>query len=341
MDAEQRAYLIGLNAWPGVGPHAIGQWLRGETPRGFGAWPLPEHALRVAAEQTACCEAAGARAIVIGDPEWPAVLAALDHPPPVLFVRGDSAAWAEDARRIALIGARACTPYGREQAARFGAGFAAAGAVVVSGAARGVDQCGMRGALAAGGRVLAVLGSCLGAPYPPGSADLLDAVVAGGGAVISEFPFGVRPRAGNFPRRNRILAGLAEAIVVVQATRRSGTMNTVAWGLSLGREVWAVPGPVDSAASQGPHRLLADGAALAEGPLEVLRGLERRASAEEMGKDSPLLDALAAGDRSLAELAGAGGLGEEVVLLELLDLELRGLVRRLPSGLYHRCGPAP
>lgn len=274
------------------------------------------------------------------DPAWPHALDALDHPPPLLFVRGDPAVLSDDAWRIAVIGARACTPYGREQAARFGAGFAAAGVTVVSGAARGIDQCGMQGALAAGGRVVAVLGSGLDRPYPASALAVLEASTASGGAVVSEFPFGMEPRAGHFPRRNRILAGLAAATVVIQATRRSGSMNTVAWALSLGREVWALPGPVDSAASQGAHLLLRDGAQLAEGPLEVVHGLERRTSAEEMGKDSPLLERLGRRDASLAELALELGQSEELVLLELLELELRGRVMRQPSGLYHRCGPA-
>lgn len=341
MDAAARRLLLGLNAWPGFGPRRIAAWLRGEPFAAGPALPAEQELERLGAGQEAACAAAGARALLAGDPEWPATLAALDHPPPVLFVRGDAAALSDRCRRVALVGARACTPYGREQAARFGAGFAAAGATVVSGAARGIDQHGMAGALAAEGRVLAVLGSGLDVPYPPGSEPLLEATVAAGGAVVSEFGFGAGPRAGNFPRRNRVLAGLCEAVVVVQATRRSGTMNTAAWALSLGREVWAVPGPVDSPASQGVHLLLREGAGLADGPAEVLRGLDRAASPEEMGKVSPELEALAGGDLGLAGIAAATGRGEEETLLELLDLELRGLAVRLPSGLYHRCGPRP
>ena len=314
------------------------------------AWPRSSRSLAPAPpldalqtlgeEQERSCDRYGARALFPEDPEWPQRLEVLDHPPPLLFVQGDPAALDDAAWRIAVIGARACTPYGREQAARFGAGLACAGVTVVSGAARGIDQCAMLGAVGAHGRVIGVLGSGLDRCYPASAAELLGTCLAARGAVVSEFAFGVEPRAGNFPRRNRILAALAAATVVVQATRRPGSMNTVAWALSLGREVWAVPGPVDSAASQGTHLLLREGAQLAEGPLEVLRGLEQRVSEEEMGKDSRLLEALAERDASLAGLALQLGEGEERVLLDLLDLELRGSVIRLPSGLYHRCGPA-
>lgn len=352
-----RRLRLGLNAWPGVGPHRMrrlceqvgGAWSRlpevweqawrESATRQEPAPPLPA-VLALGEEQDRACAGHGAQILVAESPAWPRALDALDHPPPLLFVRGDVAALTDGAWRVGVIGARACTPYGREQAARFGSGLAASGATVVSGAARGIDQCAMQGAAAAGGRVIAVLGSGMDECYPASAQPLLESCVALGGAVVSEFAFGVRPRAGNFPRRNRILAALSAATVVVQATRRSGSMNTVAWALSLGREVWAVPGPVDSAASQGTHLLLREGASLAEGPAEVLRSLDRRVAPDEMGRDSPVLRALDGKDASLAELAASLGQDEEPILLELLELELQGRTVRLPSGLYHRCGPS-
>jgi len=357
VEEAARILRLGLNAWPSVGPHRMrllaeeveGAWERlparweqawARSSRRLDPPPPITTVLALGQEQDRARCQLDAHLLLPDRPGWPNALDALDHPPPLLFVLGDPSVLTGDAWRIALIGARACTPYGREQARRFGAGLAAAGATVVSGAARGVDQCGMQGAVDAGGKVIAVLGSALDQIYPKSAGPLLEACVAAGGAVVSEFGFGMEPRAGNFPRRNRILAGLAEATMVVQATRRSGSMNTVAWALSLGRDVWALPGPVDSAASQGTHALLRDGALLAEGPIEILRSLENGASAEEMGKDSPLLEALSRRDGSLAELADALGQSEEMILLELLDLELRGTVMRQPSGLYHRCGPA-
>jgi DNA processing protein len=273
------------------------------------------------------------------DPEWPRTLHDLSHPPPLLLVQGDPRALDGAELRIGVIGARACTPYGREQAARFGAGLAAHGATVVSGAARGIDSCAMDGAVGATGKVVAVLGCGLDRPYPPDAQPILRRMLEHGGAVVSEFPFGMPPQAGNFPRRNRILAALCHALVVVQATRRSGSMNTVAWALSLGREVYAVPGPVDCAASQGPHLLLRDGAALAEGPLDVLRGTDGRPTEEERGQEPRVLAELERQDAGLARLAEALGQPEDAVLLELVELEMRGRVVRGPGGLYHRCGP--
>ncbi len=305
------------------------------------AGPRPEFAAIVdlGAAQAQALDRSGATLLQPAVSGWPVQLDQLDHPPPLLFVQGDSAAVADAAHRVAVIGARACTPYGHEQATRFGSGFAAAGVTVVSGAARGVDQSAMHGAVQTGGRVVAVMGAGLDRIYPSSAEPLLRAIVAAGGAIVSEFPFGTPPQAGNFPRRNRVLAALCQAVVVVQATRRSGSMNTVGWALSLGREVWGVPGAVDCAASQGPHLLLREGASLAESPMDVLRVLEQRCTEDELGRESPALAALQARDQGLAELAEVTGRGEEIMLLELLDLEMRGLVIRLSSGLYHRCGP--
>jgi DNA processing protein len=356
VDASARTLVLALNGWPGLGPARLrqlreraGSWAA--LADGLaGCWPLlgdrcgpcpgPAALAEVAAHEERALVSAGARLLIEGEPDWPTGLGDLQHPPPVLFLLGSAAALAGSETRVAVIGARACTPYGREQAARFGAGLAGLGVAVVSGAARGIDQCAMLGALEAGGRVVAVLGCGLDRAYPPDAAPLLARVAAEGGAVLSEFPFGTPPQAGNFPRRNRILAALARAIVVVQATRRSGSMNTVAWGLSLGREVFAVPGPVDCAASQGPHMLLREGAALAEGPLDLLREGSTGVEAPDPERDPPLLSELARGDRTLAQLAESLAQPEDALLLELVELEMRGRVVRRPGGAYHRCGPA-
>lgn len=356
MDSSARALLLALNGWPGLGParlrrlreragslHALAADLAPHWAALGGACgpcPSPAAVAELAAHQERHAEQCGARLLAPDLPGWPSSLEELPHPPPLLWAQGESGILADEALRVAVVGARACTPYGREQAARFGSGLAAAGVTVASGAARGIDACAMQGALAAAGPVIAVLGCGLDRPYPPDAAPLLAQVRAAGGVVLSEFPFGMPPQAGNFPRRNRILAALCRAVVVVQATRRSGSMNTVAWALSLGREVFAVPGAVDCAASQGPHLLLKDGAALAEGPQDVLR-LEGGPTPEERGQEPRSLAALAQGDQSLTRLTELLGDPEDVVLLELVELEMQGRVVRLPGGLYHRCGPAP
>jgi len=348
--------LLALNAWPGLGPARLkkllaaagsGAALAREPERYWqlldpqaGRCPAAEHLDLLAAQQERALRAAQAAVLTREDPAWPQSLEDLAHLPPLLFLLGSAEALHDEALRVAVIGARACTPYGREQAARFGAGLACQGVTVVSGAARGIDQSAMRAAVDAGGRVVAVLGCGLDRPYPPDALPLLAEIAAAGGAVITEFPFGMTPQAGNFPRRNRVLAALCRAVVVVQATRKSGSMNTVAWALALGREVHALPGPVDCAASQGPHLLLREGAALAESPLDVVRSSRNLLAPEERGQEPPVLELLRESDQNLARLSEELGQPEDLVLLELVQLEMQGRVVRRAGGVYHRCGPS-
>ena len=183
---------------------------------------------------------------------------------------------------VAIVGARACSLHGRQLAGRLGAGLAAAGVVVISGAARGIDQAAMQGALDAGGTVVAVLGSGLRRPYPPDAFGMLEQIAAQGGAAISEFPASMHPLRHHFPKRNRLLAAFCQAIVVVEAGARSGSMNTVRWGLDLGRELAAVPGLACAPYTAGPHRMLREGAALVESPADVLTllGFEHQVEAD-------------------------------------------------------------
>lgn len=171
--------------------------------------------------------------------------------------------------------------------------------------------------------------------YPPEAAPLLEALLEEGGAVVTEFPCGMAPVPGNFPRRNRLIAALSQAVLVIQATVRSGSLNTVGWALELGREVFAVPGPVDSPVSRGPHKLLRDGATLAETPADLLASptLDPRA-------DTPLLKVLSEADASLDELALTLDKEPDTLLEEIATLEVEGRVMRRPGGIYHRCGPS-
>lgn len=354
---EERAALLALNAVPGLGPGAVRRLARAAgSARAVVTdpepWALsmaaelrswPAEALRdLAAREGQLLAACGARAIPWTDPEYPEELHHLHLPPPVLAVRGDAACLRRGLLRVAVVGARACTGYGRAQSARLGGGLAAAGAVVVSGAARGIDQAAMAGALEARGAVVAVLGSGLSRPYPPQARPLLDRIVEAGGAVISEFPCAMPPLRENFPRRNRVMAALARGVVVVQATARSGSMTTVDCALEIGRDVFAVPGPVDCIVSRGPHKLLREGAILAESAADILEhyGLDGVAGPDGTAAGgSPILRALAAGDRTLDELARELGHPVEALLQSLMDLELQGRAVRLPGGIYHRCGP--
>jgi DNA processing protein len=226
-------------------------------------------AVAVAAAVTAAAAAQGARAITVLDPDYPRELAGIALPPPVLFVRGRLPA----APAVAIVGSRLADGYGLEIAARFARHLAAAGVVVVSGMARGIDAAAHEGALAAPrGRTVAVLGCGMGVDYPPGQARLA-AAIAARGALVSEFPCGTPARPWCFPVRNRTIAALAAVTLVVQATPRSGSLDTARHARDLGRPVYAVPGPVFSALSWGPHALLRRGALLAGHPEDILDAL--------------------------------------------------------------------
>jgi len=226
-------------------------------------------AVAIAAAVTAAAAAQGARAITVLDPDYPRELAGIALPPPVLFVRGRLPA----APAVAIVGSRLADGYGLEIAARFARHLAAAGVVVVSGMARGIDAAAHEGALAAPrGRTVAVLGCGMGVDYPPGQARLA-AAIAARGALVSEFPCGTPARPWCFPVRNRTIAALAAVTLVVQATPRSGSLDTARHARDLGRPVYAVPGPVFSALSWGPHNLLRRGALLAGHPEDILDAL--------------------------------------------------------------------
>jgi DNA processing protein len=196
-----------------------------------------------------------ARLVVPGDPEWPARLLDLgDHAPHALWVRGDISAGA-DAPAVAIVGARAATGYGDHVAGELSAELAADGVLVVSGAAYGIDGAAHRAALAAGGRTAALLAGGVDRPYPSGHTELLDRI-ARSGVVMSETPCGTAPSKWRFLARNRLIAALSDATIVVEAGTRSGSLNTAAHAASLGRALGAVPGPVTSAASAGCHRIL-------------------------------------------------------------------------------------
>jgi len=288
---------------------------------------------------------------------YPRLLGQIDDPPGVLFVRGRFDPC--DALAVAVVGARHATAYGRRVAGQLAAALARAGYTVVSGLARGIDQAAHRGALDAGGRTIAVLGSGVLSVYPPEHADLAIEITRQG-AVISEAPPLGTPVPGAFPSRNRIVSGLTLGTVVVEAADRSGALITARLAGEQGREVFAVPGPIDSRMSRGCHRLIRDGAKLVEGIDDVLEelgplfepavaadGRQIRAPAELRLDDVErtmlaALDALlaAAGDGvgsvAIDDLLAEGGLAVSRALAAIGALEVRRLVRRLPGNRLAR-----
>lgn len=236
-------------------------------------------------------ERCGARAVVLGDPDYPVLLAPLPLPPVLLWVRGDVGAFRTDS--VAVVGARRATPYGLTQAARFAGALASDGFVVVSGGARGVDAAAHRAALRAGGTTVAVLGGGLAEPYPPEHASLFESIVDAGGLLVSEFPMHWPPLAANFPRRNRIISGISLTVLVVEAGMASGALVTARHAIDDHlREPCAVPGPVDSARSAGCNAAIRDGwVHVATCPEDVMAVLA--AGAERL---DPSLDGAAAAE---------------------------------------------
>lgn len=265
------------------------------------------------------------------DDGYPSLLAQIPDPPSRLWLRGDAPFDVLDRPAVAIVGARACSGYGRSVARLLATETAAAGAVVVSGMARGVDGEAHRGALAAGGTTIAVLGCGIDRDYPAAHAELAAAIVAAGGLVVSEYEPGVEPAPWRFPARNRIIAGLASATVVVEARERSGALITADFALEDGREVLAVPGEITSALSVGSNALLRIGATPATRPADVLEaiGLDGRPPAKAIPDDpvaAAVLAAVGAGAGTADELSRATGVAAGEVAAALALLELAGAV---------------
>lgn len=260
----------------------------------------------VIARATAAC---GSRFLIPGDSEWPAevdLLAGVSvggqaGPPLGLWVRGTELPALTGG--VAVVGARACTTYGEQVAATLAADVAAAGRPVVSGLAFGIDAAAHRGALGSRGLTLGVVASGLDQPYPSANARLADAVI-GQGALVSEMPPGYRPTRYAFLARNRLIAALSAAVVVVEASHRSGAKNTASWAAAMGRQVMAVPGPVTSSLTATPHRLIRDGEAVlvtsADDILGLLAEVGTVPEPSGRGADRPI-DLLEEGPREIRE----------------------------------------
>ncbi|HEX4745789.1 MAG TPA: DNA-processing protein DprA [Gaiellaceae bacterium] len=271
------------------------------------------------------------------DVAFPALLAAIHDPPPRLFLRGTADVEILGRPAVAVVGARACSSYGRSVARSLARDLAAAGLVVVSGLARGIDGEAHRGALDGAGVTIAVLGCGIDRDYPAAHAELARRICDAGGLVASEYEPGVEPAPWRFPARNRIIAGLCHATVVVEARERSGALITADFALEEGREVLAVPGEITSALSTGTNALLRLGATpvtRVEDVLEVY-GLEpsRPQAAALGGVAAALLGQLSREPRTADELVRASGVEPGAGAAALVELELAGRVT-LEDGVY-------
>lgn len=361
MEREERFFLAALARCPGLGARRLATLLALADAKALWHMDPAELAMRASIPSSVCAAlaslrreapdlperiacasgACGAELLVMEDSDYPLILKEIFDPPMVLYVRGTLE---RAARRVAVVGARRCSPYGTSLAREFGEKIAAAGLTVVSGGARGIDTAAHRGALCAPkGKTIAVLGCGIDVAYPSENRRLFDAI-AERGAVISEYAPGTQPLPVFFPARNRIISGLSSGTLVVEAARRSGSLITAELALSEGRDVYAVPGSVLSPTSEGCHALIAQGAKLTARPGDILedfglgtkapRGARKSLSSEErkiyqvLSFDHPLtMDEILMSlpDGEIANLA-----------FLLLQMELKGLVIENEWHAYRR-----
>ena len=295
-------------------------------------------------------EELGIEFFTIDDPRYPVLLKNIHDPPIVLYVLGNTEAL-ED-RCIAMVGSRAATHYGREVAGQLAEGLTRQGFTIVSGMALGIDTESHKGALAAGGRTIAVLGCGLDVIYPP-SNHLLYKQISESGAVVSEYPLGTEPDNFRFPARNRIISGLSLGVVVVEATKRSGSLITANHALEQGREIFAVPGRIDSVKSAGSHALLQEGAKLVLNINDITEELaptmqiQPAAGLSQAAKNSASMEGLSPEEEkiygflevypsSIDEIIRQSGFTPQKANELLLMMELKGIVESLPGKSYRK-----
>jgi len=282
---------------------------------------------------------AGHALLTLADTEYPKQLLEIPDPPALLYVTGDVKLLSSSA--LAVVGSRNATPQGMKNAQSFARTLSEAGLAIVSGLALGVDSAAHRGGLEGRGSTIAVLGTGIDIVYPRRNQALAEEI-ASRGTLVSEFPLGAPPNAANFPRRNRLISGLARGCLVVEAALDSGSLITARLAAEQGREVLAIPGSIHSPLSKGCHALIKQGAKLVESAQDVLEELGGARAPDPTpsgsGASHDLLDKMGFDPLDIDELIARSGLTTEVVSAILLQLELEGKIASLPGGLYQRIG---
>jgi DNA processing protein len=281
--------------------------------------------------------------ITLADALYPALLLEIPDPPPLVYVRGNVELLARTS--LAIVGSRNATAQGERDAERFARVFSDANLTIVSGLAQGIDAAAHRGGLAGRGSTIAVLGTGIDVLYPKGNAELAERI-ASEGLLLSEFPLSTPPVPRNFPRRNRLISGLARGCLVVEAATASGSLITARTAADQGREVFAVPGSIHSPLSKGCHALIKAGAKLVESAEDVLAELAgfrlsgsastTRVSAQAPDASEPLLSHMGPDPVDVDSLCARAGRSAEEIAADLLRLELAGRVAALPGGRYQR-----
>ena len=295
-------------------------------------------AMAQVAAALAWAELPGNRIVTLADADYPQAMLRLPDPPVLLYVKGRAELLNRAA--IAIVGARSATPQGEADAQAFAAALSHAGLTIVSGLALGIDAAAHRGALEGSGSTIAVIGTGIDRIYPARH-DVLARAIAAQGALVSEFPLGTPPLPANFPRRNRIIAGISRGCLVVEAAARSGSLITARLAAEAGCEVFAIPGSIHAPLAKGCHKLIRQGAKLVETAADILEELQWEAVVAALpgaaAEDAdPLLAALGEDLCDLDTLAARTGWSAENLLARLLPLELDGRIAQLPGGRYQR-----
>jgi DNA processing protein len=347
-------YWLALDAVPGLGPDTARQLLQ-HFPDLAGLFATPVAVLKpllgenMAAaiaqgaheeaphEALAWLEAEDAHLLTCLDPDYPPQLKALPGAPAWLYVKGNPAVLSRPL--LGIVGSRNATPQGKRDAQAFAQALSEAGMTIVSGLAEGIDSAAHEGGLAGNGSGVAVVGTGLDRVYPAKNRELAHRL-AEGGALVSEFSLGTPPRPGHFPRRNRLISGLAMGVLVVEAAPQSGSLITARLAAEQGREVFAMPGSIHSPLSKGCHQLIKEGAKLVESAADILEELRWQWTAlEQESRPSPddgLLVHLGNEPVGLDVLMARSGLTVDRLSAMLLTLELEGRVAQVPGGLYQR-----
>jgi DNA processing protein len=307
---------------------------RARNIKGFSNWDIIDNQIKVSKD-------CGITIVNFQDPLYPEMLREIEDAPTVFYIKGDIQQ--QDRYAIASVGSRKPSPYGTSVAESIAEELASMGFTIVSGMARGIDSISHKGALRAGGRTIAVLGSGLDVPYPPENRGLMDKI-AGSGCLISEFPPGTPPDKENFPRRNRIISGLSLGILVIEATCDSGSLITAGYALEQGREVFAVPGNITSHASEGTNELIKRGAILTrkaddivEELAPVLKGFIRsreKSRIEITDEENSLCNFLSGEPKHIDIISRESGLSTSKALELLLGLELKGAIRQTAGNRF-------
>ena len=354
-------YWLGFNAVSGIGPAKI-QALLGAFGDLEPAWRASEGQLREIGFDARAIdnlrqtrqtldldrlvgqvEASGAHILTWDSPDYPSLLRQIPAAPPVIFVRGGFEP--VDQWAVAIVGTRRLSAYGRLVAHDLATGLARNGITIVSGLARGIDGVAHRAALEADGRTIAVMGCGIDRVYPPEHRDLAHAIVAGQGAIVTDFPLGTEPSSANFPARNRLISGLSLGVLVIEAGERSGALITARFALEQDREVFAVPGNVNSPVSVGTNRLIQQGAKLVMGVEDILEELNLRMASEQAAaqvilpdsaEEAALLSQLSTQPLHVDDLGRLTGMPSYLISSTLTLMELKGMVQQVGGMNYVR-----